>query len=90
MYATGTCSRQLPENKVKTHKTGMKNKTLLLPIYLTLTRALLLVISPGHAFSGEGNSFQAIKYFRKVYYISQNVWREKCTLLPVCKITWEE
>lgn len=38
------------ENKIKTHKTGMKNKTFLLPIYLTLTQALLLVISPGHAF----------------------------------------
>ena len=58
----------------------MKNKTILLPIYLTLTRALILVISPGHALSlslslslslekaihsGSSNIF-------RVYYVSLN------------------
>lgn len=54
----------------------MKNKTILLPIYLTLTRALILVISPGHALSLSLSLEKAIhsgssNIFR-VYYVSLN------------------
>lgn len=67
----------------------MKNKPLLLSIYLTLTQALLLVISAGHAFSAEDNSFQVIMYFYKVY-LRVSGEKKTHTLLPACKMSWED
>lgn len=61
----------------------MKNKTILLPIYLTLTRALILVISPGHARSLS----LSLSLWRKEFIPGHQIFSECIMYLW---ITWEK